>query len=129
MHTLFRNPKVKSDSKSFLYGISFLCVGAALGKTIEQTIEKLSRACGAIGKALGLDGKKIQESVSKNLTSVKEGFEDLAFKLKDVAKNPVTAFAASGIAVASIPVAEKLNQSGLNLLGIYSSLWVLRQLL
>jgi hypothetical protein len=33
MHTVFRNPKVKSDSKSFLYGISFLCVGAAMAVT------------------------------------------------------------------------------------------------
>lgn len=38
MHTVFRNPKVKSDSKSFLYGISFLGVGAVMAVMLGSWI-------------------------------------------------------------------------------------------
>jgi len=93
---------------------AFELIGKALGKTIDQLIDKLSRACGAIGDKLGLDGQKIQTRIKDGFVQEGEKFKDGATSFYTALKNPVQALAASGVTAAFIPLVEKLNQSGLN---------------
>jgi hypothetical protein len=94
----------------------FEAIGKALGKSANQIIDKLSQACGTLGATLGLDGQKIEEDVKDGLLSVKKEFVELGGKLKLALKNPATAGFGAAVSAAGIPIVEKLNQHGFNVL-------------